>query len=201
MSPVPQRRAAPGLAPGAKQRFIALWNDRAPVPVIMRALGLTRDQVSYWRQTLALAPRRLRVIEQQRLRCDDRKRGRMSVAEIAELERLCATMKKPTPGIIAQRLNRLHATVQWQMIARGLIDRRIEYRRAEPYRRGKHTIHPYTRAEDERLIALRRQHTGGFAALKLIAAALTREFGKPRTAHGVDVRLKMLAAYDGGPEA
>ena len=128
----------------------------------------------------------------------DIKRGRLSPEERAEIERLASTLKNPTPSVIARRLNRHPATVQWHMIRHGLIERTVSYRERKPGRlpNGSRT-NPYTPEQDARLVELRLQGK----VYREIAAVLTAEFGVPRNLHSVQVRHIMLSAYDGGPEA
>lgn len=119
------------------------------------------------------------------------KRGHLTEAEKAEIERLATTLKRPTPSVIAQRLDRHAATISWHMITRGLIVRKIRYpKNPKP----GHLF--YSEEQDRRLLALRRQGLGCLA----ISIALTAEFGIPRHPHSVRNRLIMLAAYDGGEE-
>jgi hypothetical protein len=79
------------------------------------------------------------------------------------------------------------------MIQPGLIDRKIKCRRQSPtYRADGIQAHPYSGAEDRRLLELRRANK----EYRDIAAALTGEFGIRRTAHSVQVHATMRAAYD-----
>lgn len=119
------------------------------------------------------------------------KRGPMTDAERAELERLATTLKKPTPSAISRRLNRHIGTVTWYMITHGLIERTVQYGLTEPYERNGQKIYPYCAAQDARLLELRLagKSTGQ------IAEIVTSEFGVPRREHSVRVRLTMLAAY------
>jgi hypothetical protein len=128
----------------------------------------------------------------------DIKRGRLSAEEKAEIERLAGTLKKPTPGPIAQRLNRHPATVAWFMIRHGLIERTVKYGNRPVGTRANGTkINPYTPEQDRRLLELRRQRL----VFREIAAILTTEFGVPRNMHSVQVRCIMLAAYEGAEAA
>jgi IS30 family transposase len=122
--------------------------------------------------------------------------GRMSDAEKAEIERLALALKRPSPAEIARQMERHPATVAWYMIRHGLIDRKISYRRRDPTYRVDGIRHPYSEAQDRRLLELRRANK----KYREIAAMLTAEFGIPRNAHSVQVRATMLAAYDGGEE-
>lgn len=119
------------------------------------------------------------------------KRGPMSEAEHAEIERIAASLKRPTPGAIARRVNRHIGTVTWYMITHGLVERTLKYGRTEPYERGGRKIYPFCAAQDARLLELR---TAGKLSGE-IARLMTAEFGRPRNAHSVLVRLTMLAAY------
>src|SRR5258708_19603913 len=113
------------------------------------------------------------------------KRGRMSAAEKAEIERLATTLAKPTPGRIASRLNRHPATVAWFMIRQGLIQRTIKYGNRPVGRRPNGTkIHPYTPEQDRRLVELR-------AAAMLsreIPATITPQFAIPPNLHSLHSR-------------
>ena len=119
-------------------------------------------------------------------------RGRMSAAEKAEIERLATTLRKPTPGAIAFRLNRHPATVAWYMISRGLIDRRISYDRRQAMLRRGRPVNLYSRQQDRRLEQLRAEGL----KFRQIAERLTEEFGIPRNQHSVRIRAIMLASYD-----
>jgi len=112
------------------------------------------------------------------------------------IERLCSTMKKPTPGKIATKIGRHVATVAWFMITNGLIDRKIQYGGPTSYIQGGKLVFRYTEAHDKMIVALRRDGRNP----RQIAEALSAAFGIKRTGHSIDVRLKMLAAYEGGPE-
>jgi hypothetical protein len=126
------------------------------------------------------------------------KRGRISREEKAEIERLASTLKKPTAGAIARRLNRHPATVAWFMIRQGLIERTVRCSGARRVGRRANgsPIHYYTADQDCRLVELRTQGL----PYRRIAEIMTREFGVPRNLHSVQVRNIMLAAYEGGPE-
>jgi hypothetical protein len=125
----------------------------------------------------------------------DNRRG-LSDDDRAAIERFCSTMAKPKPGKIAQKIGRDVGTVAWYMITNGLIDRKISYGGPASYTQGGKTVFRYTEAHDKMIVALRREGK----KVREIAAAVTSEFGIERTGHSIDVRLKMLAAYDGGPE-
>ncbi|MGH6725122.1 MAG: hypothetical protein ACREB8_01085 [Pseudolabrys sp.] len=118
--------------------------------------------------------------------------GPMSDAERAEIERLAATLKNPSAHQIARRLRRNVGTVNWYMIANGLVQRTIKYRENGPYLRNGYTVYPWKREHDDRIQALRIDGHSTPAISKLV----TSEFGIPRSAHSVHVRLAMLAAYD-----
>lgn len=125
------------------------------------------------------------------------KHGPLSAEEIAKIEHMVGTMKKPSAKKIADALNRPRSTVNWRLLMTGLVDRKITYARTEPYKRGKVMIYPFTREQDARLIELRNEQKNPHQ----IAEIMTREFGAPRYYHSIDVRLRMLAAYEDGPEA
>jgi hypothetical protein len=120
----------------------------------------------------------------------------LSDADRREIERLCATMKKPTPGKISRKIGRDVGTVAWFMIRTGLIERKISYDGPVSYVQGGKTVFRYTEAHDLRIVELRR---AGMPPRE-IARIITEQFGIARTGHSVDVRLTMLAAYEGGPE-
>lgn len=127
------------------------------------------------------------------------KRGRMSAAERGEILRLAETLRRPTPSVIARRLNRHPATVAWFMIRQGIIERTLKYcSQGGGQKRcaGGVVRNPYMPDHDRRLIELRLQGK----VYREIAAALTAEFGVPRNMHSVQVRHVMLSAYEGGPE-
>lgn len=117
------------------------------------------------------------------------KRGRMTAEDKAEIERLAGTMKNPTPGKIAGKINRHPATVNWHMLTRGLIERKAG-RAARVYTRNGQTVHPYTEEHDARIEHLRVQGR----RFREIAETITSEFGIARTAHSVQVRLVQLTA-------
>ena len=85
-------------------------------------------------------------------------RHTQSAEEKGEIERLAETLKKPTPAIIAMRLNRHPATIAQYMIRHGLIERTVRYSNRRPGRRSDGTaINFYTAAQDRRLVELRRR--------------------------------------------
>jgi hypothetical protein len=118
-------------------------------------------------------------------------RGKMSVAECAEIERLASVMRKPTPGKIARAINRHPATVKWYMLTHGLIEQKPA-RCPRIYFRGGRAIHPYSEEHDRRLLELRSTHPD--APLRVIGELITAEFGIERNSHSVAVRLTLLAA-------
>lgn len=127
------------------------------------------------------------------------KRGRMSPEEKAEIERLCETLKNPTPSTIARRLNRHPATVKWHMLTHGLWD--VPPQRApRPYTtKNGQTRNPWMPEHDRRLLALELAGEGSANTIwRDIAETLTREFGVPRNQHSARIRAIMLAA--GGVE-
>lgn len=116
-------------------------------------------------------------------------RGRMSAEEKQRIEDLAARMRKPNPRLIAARINRHPATVNWYMLTHGLIDRKPG-RAPKPYSRGGKMIYPYSECEDARIEQLRQQGR----VYREIGEILTREFGVERDAHSVQVRAMQLAA-------
>lgn len=116
-------------------------------------------------------------------------RGKMTDAERAEIERLCATMTKPTSGKIARKMNRHVSTVNWYRLRNGLIERKPQ-RAPRIYVRNGREVHPYSEDHDSRLLELR---TAG-KVFREIGEILTAEFGIERDAHSVQVRMTLLAA-------
>lgn len=117
------------------------------------------------------------------------KRGLMSPEEKASIANLVETMRDPTPGKIASRLNRHIATVTWHMLTRGLLERPVG-RAPHTYKRNGKTIHPYARAHDAFIEDLRSQGKN----FRQIGELVTAEFGIVRSGHSVQVRLIQLAA-------
>ena len=110
-------------------------------------------------------------------------RDREAIFEMAERGLTC--------GPIARRLSKHPATVRWFMFRNGLV--------APSRRSSMPTDHPnranrkgYAPDEDAFILALRLQSIG----LSEIARLATLRFGHPRSAHGISVRLVMLAAGD-----
>lgn len=128
-----------------------------------------------------------------RAKMDLRKRGPMTDFERAEIERLASEMKKPTPGKIAEKLNRLPSTVNWYMLSHSLIERKVG-RAPRPYVRNGKTIYPYAEEHDAMIESLRAQGK----VFREIGEALTAKFGIERDSHSVQVRLVQLTA---SPEA
>lgn len=125
------------------------------------------------------------------------KHGPLSAEELAQIEHLASTMRKPTSTKIAWKLNRSASTIGWHLLTNGLVARNISYPRVHPYRRGDRMIYPFSRGQDRRIVELR---SDGKSPTE-IAAIVSREFNVPRKAHSIDVRLRMLAGYEDGPEA
>ncbi len=118
-----------------------------------------------------------------------RKRGRLSVEEKSEIERLCAEMKDPTSGKIAEKMNRLPSVINWYMLTHGLIERTPGYAPGPYLRKGK-TVHPYTKKHDIFIEELRKQNK----VFREIAELLTKEFGIERSEWSVQGRIVQLAA-------
>jgi hypothetical protein len=118
-------------------------------------------------------------------------RGRLSADERAQIEKLATSMRAPTPGKIARKLNRHPATVKWYMLTHGLIEQKPG-RAARVHVRNGRTIHPYSPEHDARLLALRTLLPD--APYRVVAERLTTSFGIERDAHSVQVRLALLAA-------
>jgi hypothetical protein len=117
------------------------------------------------------------------------KRGRLNADDHSEIERLCASMKKPTPSKVARRMNRHVDTIRWYMLTHGLITRKPG-RAPRPYKRNGRMIYPYAPEHDARITELRATNL----TVKAIAETITREFGIARDGHSVSVRLVQLSA-------
>lgn len=120
---------------------------------------------------------------------DGIKRGRMSPEEKLLIVHLCETMKDPTPGKVARKLNRHVATVTWHMLTRGLLERPAGHL-SRAYQRNGKTIHPYTTEHDAFIEEARLQGK----VFKEIGELVTEKFGILRTGHSVQVRITQLAA-------
>lgn len=120
------------------------------------------------------------------------KRGRMSAEEIKEVERVICSMKKPTAGKVACKVNRHPATINWYMLRHGYIERKPG-RASRPYMRNGKVVNPYTEEHDVRLEALRAEGK----VFREIGEILTAEFGIKRSGHSVQVRLVQLTASEG----
>ncbi|WP_420133980.1 hypothetical protein [Rhodopseudomonas sp.] len=119
----------------------------------------------------------------------DIKRGRMTTADKAEIERLAAKMAKPTPGKIAAKINRHPATVNWFMLTPGLIEQKVG-RAPRVYERNGKKIYPYAPEHDALLERLRCEGKSH----REIAEVVTAKFGIHRTGHSVQVRIIQLSA-------
>lgn len=116
-------------------------------------------------------------------------RGRMSEAEKAELLRLTEAGMKP--GLVAKKLNRHHATINFALACMGLRagPKRL---RKDSYVRNGRLIVPFTQEEDE-MIEQRRCEDWTY---QQIADACWCLFGVRRSAATVGIRLKMLACEE-----
>lgn len=123
------------------------------------------------------------------------KRGPMNDAERSDIDRLAETLKSPTPAIVARRINRHPSTVFWYMLNRGYLSRDLSYK-MKPYVRYGKTVYPYEPKEDARILSLRTEGQ----STRFIADTLTGEFGRPRSTHSIEVRLKFLATYENAEE-
>ena len=94
-------------------------------------------------------------------------------------------------GPIARRLEKHPATVRWFMYRNGLVQplRRHAMPVDRPNASGRKG---YTAEEDAFLLELREADVD----LRVIAQRMTERFGHPRSRHGVEVRLTMLAARE-----
>lgn len=119
------------------------------------------------------------------------KTGRMSAQDISELERLAEGMRVPKARAIAQKIGRKESTVYWQLMNRGYLEHRISYAGPRVYWRSGRKIFRWTLEEDRQIWTMRTQGLNP----RQIAEAISKA-GVPRTGHSVDVRLKMLAAFD-----
>lgn len=119
----------------------------------------------------------------------DIRRGRMTADDKAAIVRYAETATKPTPGVIARKIKRHPATVNWFMLTRGLIERKPGRAQHEYVRAGK-TVYPYTPEHDE-FIEARRTEGKPF---REIGELVTAKFGISRTGHSVQVRIIQLSA-------
>lgn len=95
-------------------------------------------------------------------------------------------------GRIARRLGKHPATIGWFMYRHGLRPPRQATTAAAFTRRDGRIVRRFTRDEDDRMQALRRD---GKTPTQ-IAAILTSEFGHPRSMHTVACRLVMLGGLE-----
>lgn len=95
------------------------------------------------------------------------------------------------PSRIARQINKNPGTVYWFMLRQGLVAPKPAHNR-EPYERNGRMVYPYSPEEDAYIEALRVQDF----AFRDIANLASKRFGKARTAHGIFVRLTMLAARE-----
>jgi hypothetical protein len=123
-------------------------------------------------------------------------RRHLSNAEKQRIEDLAQRRPGIKAGTVARILERDEGTIHWHMMNRGMLHKVLRYGRKEPYMRGNIKCWPWTRDEDLRALQLRVE---GLRPGQ-IAPILNAEFGKTRSEHTVDVRLKMLAAYENSPE-
>ena len=120
----------------------------------------------------------------------------MTEAEKAEIDRLAETLRNPSPGRIALRLNRHSSTVTWYMLTRGLLQR-APRRASGPYERRGKMVYPYSPEQDARLTELLSapaDYRSAHARYIAVAAQMTEEFGILRDHHSVKVRAVQLAA-------
>lgn len=113
------------------------------------------------------------------------KRGRLSPEERAAIVTLAE--RGLNGGQIALRLNRHPSTVGLAMLYLGV---REPATREFSYERAGRLVRSFTPDEDSVLTALRIE---GLSTPR-IAQALSDQFGHPRTAATVNIRLRMLAA-------
>jgi hypothetical protein len=112
------------------------------------------------------------------------RRGPMTSREVAEIERLAG--RGLNCGQISRRLNRIPATVNWQMHLLGL--RTLAPRDVEYVRNGR-WVRTFSSEEDCCIEQLRMDGLSTPAIARLV----TEHFGHPRSAHTIGMRLKMLA--------
>ena len=122
-----------------------------------------------------------------------RKRGPLSAEERAEIERLAASMKNPRPGKIAVKLNRLSATVNAYMLRNGLVEKQPAHA-ARVYTRCGRIVHPYSHAQDRRIVELRTEGK----LFREIAAIVSEEFGIARSMWSIQTRMLQLACAPEG---
>jgi hypothetical protein len=119
------------------------------------------------------------------------KRGRLTDDEKARIDQIALSMKVPSPGLVASRLNRNRSTIAWYMLVNGLWKPPLYSSRSRPVRDRRGVLRvPYTKPEDTMMTALRRKRLG----YSEIASRLNAEFGTTRNAHSIHVRLTILAA-------
>jgi hypothetical protein len=95
-----------------------------------------------------------------------------------------------TPSRIARRLQKHPATVYWFMLTKALVAPKRQNHKS--YQRGGRTVRPFSPDEDVFITALRVQEF----SFQSIADAVNKRFATERSAHGIHVRLVMLAAKE-----
>lgn len=94
-------------------------------------------------------------------------------------------------GRVARRIGKHPSTVQWFMYTHGLRPPRQANTTAPYTRQDGRVVRRFTHDEDDRMQALRRD---GKTPTQI--AALTSEFGHPRSMHTVACRLVMLGGLE-----
>jgi hypothetical protein len=123
-------------------------------------------------------------------RYPDRKRGRMTKDDHAEIERMARAMKDPRPGVIAFHLGRHPSTVKWYMMRHGLLSQPAGYLGTAYQTRSGVWRHPWSPEQDQRLEKILANGGNYREAGEILSA----EFGIRRTGHSCQVRAVMLAA-------
>ncbi len=118
------------------------------------------------------------------------KPGGLSEADHAQIFALADQGLKCGP--IARRLEKHPATVRWFMYRNGLVQPSTRPGAMPTDRPNSAGRKGYTPAEDAFITGLRVEGV----ELGEIARRATDQFGHPRSRHGVEVRLTMLAARD-----
>jgi hypothetical protein len=98
-------------------------------------------------------------------------------------------LKKPSPAVIARRIERHPATVKWHMLRNGLLTQQPGYLKT-PYSINGVVRTPWSPEQDARLVELR---VAG-KSYREIAEILSAEFAITRKLHSCQVRDVMLAA-------
>lgn len=115
-------------------------------------------------------------------------RGRLTDEDRATIEQLAGRM---SAGQIAYRLKKHQSTVAWFMYTHGLKAPKQTDSPASYVRNGR-AVRRFSKAEDDRVTALRKLDLNA----REIAERINAEFGTARSHHTIRCRLKMLAAIE-----